>query len=242
MFRISLNKLDMSLLVLMVVLLSGCGSGGGAESRTGILAPASIAITPASAIVAKGQATHFTATATYTDGSTADITSKVTWVSSNANVAIIDSATGVATGIAGGTISISASSGSVKSNIVAMIVNLIGGAVQGTPLNLTTAVSSFAGSGTQGAADGTGMAASFNYPVGITTDGSNLYVSDTGNNKIRKIVIASGAVTTLAGSGTAGAVDGIGTAASFYYPYGITTDGSKLYVSDDGNRKIRKIQ
>ena len=117
-----------------------------------------------------------------------------------------------------------------------------GGAIQGSALNLTTAVSTFAGSGTAGADDNaSGVLATFNMPDGITTDGTNLYVADTNNHKIRKIVVATGAVTTLAGSGTASAVDDIGTLASFNFPRGITTDGTNLYVADNGNNKIRKI-
>ncbi|MDD2915134.1 MAG: choice-of-anchor D domain-containing protein [Gallionella sp.] len=103
------------------------------------------------------------------------------------------------------------------------------------------AVTTLAGSGTVGAADGIGTGASFNTPYGITTTGTNLYVADTYNHKIRKIVIASGEVTTLAGSGTIGATDGIGTAALFNAPYGITADGTNLYVADTDNHKIRKI-
>lgn len=118
---------------------------------------------------------------------------------------------------------------------------LLGGSIQGNSLSLTTAVSTFAGSGTRGATDATGTLATFSDPVGICTDGSNLYVADASNNKIRKIVIASGAVTTLAGSGTAGAVDAIGTAASFYQPATCTTDGINLYIADAINHKIRKI-
>lgn len=115
----------------------------------------------------------------------------------------------------------------------------MGGARQGTPLNLSTAVTTLAGSGTIGAADAMGTVASFNRPAGVTTDGINLYVTDLYNNKIRKIVIATGVVTTLAGSGVLGAADGTGTAASFSMPVGITTDGINLYVTDSD--KIRKI-
>jgi hypothetical protein len=120
----------------------------------------------------------------------------------------------------------------------------MGGARQGTPLIMNTAVTTLAGSGTAGSVNGTGTAASFYSPQGITTDGTNLYVTDVGNHKIRQIVIAIGAgvVTTLAGSGTIGSVDDIGTAASFNYPHGITTDGTNLYVADANNRKIRLIQ
>ena len=104
------------------------------------------------------------------------------------------------------------------------------------------AVSTLAGSGAAGETDGTGAAAQFNAPQGITTDGSNVYVTDTLNNKIRQIAIATGVVTTLAGGGGAArAADGTGPAASFASPNGITTDGVNLYVADWGNNKIRKI-
>jgi len=105
----------------------------------------------------------------------------------------------------------------------------------------TGIVTTLAGSGSQGSADGTGAVASFNHPSGITTDGTHLYVADTHNHKIRQIDIATGVVTTLAGNGTGDGVDGIGIAAGFRYPYGITSDGVYLYVADSYNHKIRKI-
>jgi hypothetical protein len=97
----------------------------------------------------------------------------------------------------------------------------------------TGVVTTVAGTaGNNGAQDGTGTSASFSGPSGITTDGANLYVADLGNNIIRKIVISSGAVTTVAGSAyNPGAKDGTGAAASFYFPTGITTNGSNLYVT-----------
>jgi len=67
-------------------------------------------------------------------------------------------------------------------------------------------------------------------------------VADTINNLIRKIVISTGAVTTLAGTGSTGSANGTGTSASFNYPSGITTDGTNLYVVDLGNHLIRKIE
>ena len=105
-------------------------------------------------------------------------------------------------------------------------------------------VSTIAGSGTIGFLDGTGTAARFYYPSGITIDssGTNLYVSDLENHRIRKIVISTGAVTTLAGSGAADFLDDIGTAAKFNKPAGITIDSSgNLYVADAFNHRIRKI-
>jgi uncharacterized alkaline shock family protein YloU len=123
---------------------------------------------------------------------------------------------------------------------------LMGGSIQGTSLNLTStnaAVTTFAGSaGTSGSTDATGTSARFKYPVGITTDGTNLYVADSNNHTIRKIVISTGVVTTIAGTaGSSGSADGTGTWARFYAPYGITTDGTNLYVADYSNHTIRKI-
>jgi NHL repeat. len=105
----------------------------------------------------------------------------------------------------------------------------------------TGVVTTIAGSTSSGSTNGTGTSARFNFPRGITTDGTNLYVSDSYNHKIRKIVISTGAVTTLAGSGQAGSTDATGTSAKFNYPRGITTDGANLYVTDKSNHKIRKI-
>lgn len=96
-------------------------------------------------------------------------------------------------------------------------------------------------SGTAGFANGIGTAALFSAPAGLATDGTNLYVADSLNNVVRRIVIATGAVTTFAGSGTPGFGDGVGTAASFDSPNGVATDGTNLYVSDNGNRAIRQI-
>ncbi len=107
----------------------------------------------------------------------------------------------------------------------------------------TGAVSTFAGTtGVAGTADGIGAAARFNYPSCIYTDGTNLFVSDTNNHTIRKIIIATGAVTTLAGTaGIPGSIDGTGTAARLNYPAGLASDGSNLYLADSSNHTIRKI-
>ena len=95
--------------------------------------------------------------------------------------------------------------------------------------------------GSSGSANGVGTLASFYFPLGITTDGTNLYVADKGNDLIRQIVISTKAVTTLAGGGSGVGTDGTGTTASFNSPTGITTDGTNLYVAEYENHKIRKI-
>jgi hypothetical protein len=99
----------------------------------------------------------------------------------------------------------------------------------------------FAGSGASTSVNGTGSAASFFRPYDITNDGTNLYVTEFNGCNIRKIVIATAVVTTLAGTGTcvSPSVDGTGAGASFDSPQGITTDGTYLYVTE--NTVVRRI-
>lgn len=97
--------------------------------------------------------------------------------------------------------------------------------------------------GTAGSADGNGAAAQFRNPRGIAVDSSGtVYVADTFNHTIRKITPA-GDVTTFAGvTYVAGYGDGLGTAAKFSYPTGLTIDpAGNLYVADSSNFIIRKI-
>jgi hypothetical protein len=104
-------------------------------------------------------------------------------------------------------------------------------------------VTTLAGSTTRGDADGTGSAAQFDNPTGVTVDISgNVYVADAFNATIRKITSA-GNVTTLAGSaGIIGANNGTGINALFNLPIGVTVDNSgNVYVADAGNALIRKI-
>ncbi|MEO6993833.1 MAG: immunoglobulin domain-containing protein [Lacunisphaera sp.] len=94
---------------------------------------------------------------------------------------------------------------------------------------------------TPGNGDGTGAAAGFRFPGGLTVDASGtVYVTDTENSTIRKIS-PGGAVTTLAGkAGVPGTADGVGATARLNLPSGIVADVSgNLYVSD--NLNIRKV-
>ena len=94
-----------------------------------------------------------------------------------------------------------------------------------------------------GSSDGSGSSARFNRPSGITGTATTLYVSDSGNHLIRKILISSGAVTTDAGfTGLAGALDGIGSASRFSSPAGLFSTGTSVYVADYGNHMIRKLE
>ena len=91
--------------------------------------------------------------------------------------------------------------------------------------------------------NGPAHTAAFNQPTGIAVDSfGHVYVADYGNHRIRKIDATTGNVTTLAGDGTAGNVNGLGTAARLRNPHGLAIDSlNNLYVAELGNHLIRKI-
>lgn len=93
-----------------------------------------------------------------------------------------------------------------------------------------------------GLANGTGAAARFSRPYGVAraTNG-DLLVADTNNHSIRRVTLA-GVVTTVAGTGVAGYLDGSSSVARFNTPQAVATDAAgSIYVSDNGNHRIRKI-
>ena len=103
-------------------------------------------------------------------------------------------------------------------------------------------VSTIAGSGSRGHANGVGTAAQFNRPVGIAVSGNTIYVADGDNHRIRAIDIATKTVRDIAGDGTSGSTNGIGTAAQFANPTGIiAVSENTLYVATQGSL-IRKLE
>jgi hypothetical protein len=107
-------------------------------------------------------------------------------------------------------------------------------------------VTVFAGkAGTSGRTNGTAANARFNEPMGLACDRSGyLYVADYGNNQIRKIA-PNGDTCLLAGSasGVAGLTNGVNLSARFNKPVDVSVDYSgNVYVSDNGNNKIRIIR
>ena len=110
------------------------------------------------------------------------------------------------------------------------------------PALVYTTVSTLAGNGISGFTDGSAATAQFYGPEGATVDAQgNVYIADTGNSSIRKITPA-GTVSTLAGNGTVGFVNGFSTAARFDSPVDVALDGQgNLYVADYGNNCLRKI-
>jgi sugar lactone lactonase YvrE len=110
-----------------------------------------------------------------------------------------------------------------------------------TPAGVVTTLAGQVGN--FGSSDGSGSAAQFSFPYGVTVDGSgNVFVADQYNFTIRKVTSA-GVVTTLAGRvGVQGSSDGTGSAARFYQPSGVTVDGSgNVFVADSANYTIRKV-
>lgn len=104
----------------------------------------------------------------------------------------------------------------------------------------TGVVTTFAGSGATGSANGTGTAATFNLPVNLSIDTEGfLYVAESQGNLIRKIS-PSGKVTTLAGGGTGGDTADTGASAAFHGPTSVVFDKSKTLYVADGN-KVRKL-
>ncbi len=103
-------------------------------------------------------------------------------------------------------------------------------------------VQTLVGTGVLGALDGPLAVATFNYPSSIVEDSQgNLFICDQGNHKIRKIDTL-GNVTTFAGTGSGGFLDGTGDVSKFYYPDEITIDAlDNIYVADYYNNRIRKI-
>ncbi len=95
--------------------------------------------------------------------------------------------------------------------------------------------------GTDGKVDGPASKSQFNRPRGVATDGKFLFISDTGNDCIRKIDLSSMTTTTLAGTGEEGSKDGAGNEAQFNNPGAMATDGTSVYLLDADNHAIRKI-
>ncbi len=126
--------------------------------------------------------------------------------------------------------------------------------LQAQSVTLAPPITTVAGTGTAGTTTGTdgdggaATAANLSAPAGVAVDGAgNLYIADSGDNRVRKVTVA-GVISTVAGSGTVGTAtgtDGDGaaaTAANLNHPTAVAVDGSgNLYIADSGNNRIRRV-
>jgi sugar lactone lactonase YvrE len=108
-------------------------------------------------------------------------------------------------------------------------------------------ITTVAGNGTQGYSGDGGAAISseLDEPDGVAVDASgNLYIADLANNRIRKVAVGTGIISTVAGNGTAGysGDGGAATSAELNYPYGVAVDASgNLYIADTFSSRIRMV-
>ena len=113
----------------------------------------------------------------------------------------------------------------------------------------TDLITAFAGSGIPGYLDGSGTTARFNSPAGVAIgglDGLTMYISDTGNHRVRVTSIGAGprSVGTIAGNGTLSLAgdNGPATAAQLGVPYAVSFDpAGNMYIADNADDVIRKI-
>jgi len=193
----------------LVGLISGCG--GGTDVSANGAPPAatlsSIAVTSAAASIAKGATTQFTATGTYSDGTTQNLSGSATWASSATGVATI-SATGLATAVAAGTATITATSGSISGTATLTVT---------APTLTSIAVANASvinGSTAQLVATGT------------YSDGSTANITTTASWTSTPTTIATVGATTGIATGVA-----VGTASITAALSGITSPAATLTVS-----------
>jgi len=109
----------------------------------------------------------------------------------------------------------------------------------------TQIITTYAGGGSVFGDGSAATSATLSSPAGLATDSAgNLYIADSGNNRIRKITASTGVITTVAGNGTAGYTGdgGQATAAELSGPLAVSLDAAgNLYITDSGNGVVRKV-
>jgi hypothetical protein len=197
------------ILIWFPFLLAGCGSNASLSTL-----PQITGITPMSAAVG---------TVVTITGANFSTTPANNAVSFNGTVAVVTKSTAtqlitvVPMGATTGPITVTISGYSVTSATSFTVTVLIGGSIQGFTISPVGSVTTLVGAGI------------FSETCGVTTDGTDLFVTDDASGTIWRIAIATGAVSTFVGAG------------SFSEPCGITTDGTNLYVTDYGNRAVSKV-
>lgn len=213
-----------------LAVLSACGGGG--DGGPPPAQPVSLAVTGVPGVsMLPGESAQLTATLTYSDASTRDVTTTATWSTSDASVLAVAS-NGLIRALASGQAEVMASAEGLSSRSAVRVTSP------------APRLAAFAGYLVEASfIDGPGAEARFKSPGSIATDGvGNIYIADSENHTVRKIN-ADGLVSTLAGlGGVEGSSDGVATDARFYYPSGVAVDRlGNVYVAESGNHTIRKI-
>jgi len=179
---------------LLMFVIAGCGGNGGDGGGGATLS--SIAVTPANPSIKVGATQQFAATGTYSDGSTQDITASATWSSSDETKATIN-ASGLATAVAAGSSTITATSGSISGNTALTVTSATLASIAVTPANPSIAV----GTTQQFTATGT-------YSDGSTQD-ITASATWSSSDAAKATINASGLATAVAaGSSTITATSG----------------------------------
>ena len=92
---------------------------------------------------------------------------------------------------------------------------------------------------TFGDVDGLGNQVRLQHPLGIDIRDGELFITDTYNNKIKRILPVTRSTTTFLGSGETGSQDGTGTSAQFHEPGGLSIANGRMYIADTNNHAIR---
>ena len=103
------------------------------------------------------------------------------------------------------------------------------------------AVSTLAGCGSNVASDGIGQLACIRNPGAVAASPDGTRILFTSRHSVRQIVLLTAAVTTLAGSTSAGHIDHTGTNARFNYPYGLVVSADSAYITDALNHRVRVL-
>jgi hypothetical protein len=170
----------------------------------------------------------------------------------------VNASTGIITTVAGnGTLGFSGDNGPATSASIAdphgVSIDAIGNIYIADTYNQrirkvnasTGLITTVAGNGTAVGDNGPATLSSLYFPNGVSIDAAgNIYIADTNNNRIRKVDVSTGVITTVAGNGTQGfsGDNGAATSASLYYPTGVSVDeAGNIYIADSSNNRIRKV-
>jgi uncharacterized protein YjdB len=184
--------------------ISATYSGVSGSAAVTVTAPAlvSLAVSPASVSIAQGTTVQFAAIGTFTDGSTKNVTGSVQWTSANRSVASINvnGVPGLAMGIAAGTSTITATSGSVSSGAALTVTNATLVSIAVTPVNASiplgtvqqfTATGTFSDGSTQNITGTVTWSSSKNSVASITVSG----LVTAGNLGTVTIMASSGSIS-----------------------------------------------